>query len=81
MKRYRHQGMAQALAWHVFEQHRGTWEIRQLPGNVRATSFWERIIGGYTAGAFKEIANGYGEWRGLIFSSPICHQLRLGSQP
>lgn len=66
MKRYRHQGIGQALAWHVFEQCRGTWEVRQLPGNVEAMSFWKRIIGDYTAGAFKEIVDGYGEWKGPI---------------
>ena len=67
MKRYRRQGLGQALALHVFEQYRGIWEVRQLPGNIRATSFWKRIIGDYTAGAFKEIVEGYGEWQGPIF--------------
>lgn len=66
MKRYRRQGLGQALARHVFAQHRGIWEIRQLPDNARATFFWKRTIGLYTAGAFKEILDGYGEWKGPI---------------
>ena len=66
MKRYRHQGLGQKFAVYVFEQHCGTWEVRQLPGHMRATSFWRRTIGDYTAGAFKEIANGYGAWPGPI---------------
>jgi predicted acetyltransferase len=66
LQRYRRQGLGQKFAVHVFEQHCGTWEVRQLPGNVRATSFWKRIIGDYTAGAFKEIAEGHGEWKGPI---------------
>ena len=66
MKRYRRQGFGQKFAVQVFEQHRGTWEVCQLPGNIRATSFWKRIIGDYTAGAFKGIVNGYGRWQGPI---------------
>lgn len=66
MKRYRRQGLGQKFAVQVFEQQRGTWEVRQLPGHVRATSFWRRIIGDYTAGAFKEIVHGYGGWPGPI---------------
>ena len=66
MKRYRRQGLGRVLAWHVLEQHRGIWEVRQLPGNERAMSFWQGIIGDYTAGVFKEIIDGYGEWKGPI---------------
>ena len=66
MQRYRRQGLGRVLALHVFEQCRGTWEVRQLPGNVRATSFWKDLIGDYITGAFKEIVDGDGEWKGPI---------------
>ncbi|MDJ0616060.1 MAG: GNAT family N-acetyltransferase [Calothrix sp. MO_192.B10] len=66
MKRYRRQGIGKALALHVFDQHRGMWEVCQLPGHTEAVAFWKRIISDYTAGIFKEIVNGYGEWQGSI---------------
>ncbi len=66
MQRYRGQGLGQQFATHVFEQHRGVWEVRQLPGNARATSFWKRLIEDYTVGAYKEITEGYGAWQGPI---------------
>ncbi len=66
MQRYRHQGLGQQFAVHVFEQHRGIWEVRQLPTHVSATLFWKRIISTYTAGAVKEFVDGYGNWQGPI---------------
>lgn len=66
MKRYRRQGLGQQFALYVFEQHRGTWEVSQLPGHTQATLFWQRIIEGYASGAVKAFAEGYGKWQGPI---------------
>lgn len=68
MKRYRRQGIGKTLAIHIFEQHPGMWEVRQLPGHREAVDFWRNIISDYSAGIFQEMADGYRDWRGSIFS-------------
>ncbi|MEM7067081.1 MAG: GNAT family N-acetyltransferase [Cyanobacteria bacterium P01_B01_bin.77] len=68
MKRYRRQGLGKILAIHVFEQHPGMWEVRQLPNHREAVVFWRNTIGGYSAGMFQEIPDGHRDWRGSIFS-------------
>jgi predicted acetyltransferase len=66
LKRYRRQGIGQKFAVQVFGQRRGVWEVRQLPGNTDALVFWRCVIGEYTGGAFREMADGYGEWQGCV---------------
>ncbi|MEM9164716.1 MAG: GNAT family N-acetyltransferase [Cyanobacteria bacterium P01_F01_bin.4] len=66
MKRYRRQGLGRAMAMHIFEQHPGIWEIRQLPGHTEAVTFWKNTIRDRTPEIFKEILGGYGDWPGPI---------------
>ena len=44
MKRYRRQGIGQAMAFNVFDRFRGVWEIRVLLQNTEAILFWRKII-------------------------------------
>ncbi|MEO1404346.1 MAG: GNAT family N-acetyltransferase [Cyanobacteria bacterium J06635_1] len=59
MRRYRRQGLGRAMAMHIFEQHPGIWEIRQLPGHIEALTFWKNTIRDRTPETFKEILGGY----------------------
>jgi predicted acetyltransferase len=54
LRRYRRSGLGRHVARGLFERFTGTWEVRELPSNTAAQTFWRRIIGDYTHGAFTE---------------------------
>jgi predicted acetyltransferase len=54
LRKYRRQKVGRALATAMFDRFRGTWQVHELAANTPAQSFWRRIIGDYTAGAFEE---------------------------
>ena len=54
LKRYRRSGLGRQVAWQLFDRFTGTWEVRELPANTLAQTFWRRIIDDYTHGAFTE---------------------------
>jgi predicted acetyltransferase len=54
MKKYRRLGVGQRGAHFIFDQHRGKWEVGQMPLNLPARAFWLRTIGDYTGGRFEE---------------------------
>lgn len=63
---YRRRGVGQRAAVAAFERFRGPWEVRQQPTSVAATTFWRRVIGGYTGGDFEDIAWSDGAWTGTV---------------
>lgn len=68
MKKYRCQGIGKDMAFYIFEQFQGTWEVRVLPQNTEAILFWLKLIREYTSGNFKEITNSCDKWAGPIFT-------------
>jgi predicted acetyltransferase len=66
MKRYRRMGVATAGARHIFDQHRGKWEVGQMPLNFAAQAFWRRVIGAYTNGAYVEHELHDERWDGFL---------------
>jgi predicted acetyltransferase len=42
------------VAFRLFDRFAGEWEVRELPANIKAQTFWRRIIGDYTFSEFTE---------------------------
>ncbi|MBE9005660.1 GNAT family N-acetyltransferase [Fortiea sp. LEGE XX443] len=55
LRKYRHQGIGKRVAFQVFDQFCGKWEIHQITTNTVAQKFWRSVIGEYTKGKFTEI--------------------------
>ena len=66
MKRYRRIGVGKQGARHIFEQHRGRWEIGQVPLNKPARSFWVKTIAEYTNGNFIQMELHDAHWDGYL---------------
>ena len=66
LKRYRRLGLGAMGARHIFDQHRGRWEVGQMPGNDAARAFWRRVIGAYTGGRFVEHELNDERWHGSL---------------
>ena len=66
MRRYRRSGLGTLGARHIFEQHRGRWEVGQMPLNHPARAFWRKTIGDYTGGAFVEHELHDERWDGFL---------------
>jgi len=59
LKKYRHEGIGKAIAFKVFNLHKGQWEVYQKESNKPAQIFWNKVISEYTKGQFKErVENG-----------------------
>lgn len=72
MRKYRHKGIGKQVAFFLFNQFSGTWEIKQTSGNKIAYEFWRKVICEYTGGVILQedvLANE--KWNGsvLIFNS------------
>ncbi len=66
MRKYRRQGIGKVVAFFVFDQFHGTWEVHQLESNVPSQNFWRRVISEYTGGHYSET-----EWNGASSKGPI----------
>jgi predicted acetyltransferase len=66
MKRYRRMGVASKAARHIFDQHRGKWEVGQMPLNYAAQAFWREIIRAYTNGNYVEHELHDDRWDGFL---------------
>lgn len=60
---YRKQKLGTLFATILFNNHPGTWEIRQLQNALTAHDFWWNVIHQYTHGDFAEITN-HPSWDG-----------------
>lgn len=56
IRRYRRNGVGQALANHIWSQYRGPWLVRVYQGNLPAVPFWRRVVGAYAATRYREEA-------------------------
>ena len=55
LRKFRRQGVGQQFAFHVFDQFRGQWEVREVVQNKVAITFWRKVIDRYTKGGFREL--------------------------
>lgn len=72
MRRHRRNGVGQAFAGAVWDQHPGPWLVRVYRGNLPALPFWRGTVADYSAGQFTERevwANGK-DWSYFTFRSP-----------
>jgi predicted acetyltransferase len=72
MRKYRHQGVGEYVARHIFNQFPGKWQVAQIPENAPATTFWRKVITRYTQNNFQEHNLNNDHWRGpvQVFTSP-----------
>ena len=54
MKKYRRSGIGRTIAHHLFDLHKGNWEVFQRESNTPAQLFWNKVIDEYTKGNFTE---------------------------
>ena len=54
LRKYRRQGVGQAVARQLFGQFPGQWSVAQMDRNVAAQRFWRAVTDQYTGGAFEE---------------------------
>lgn len=66
MKKYRRLGVGTRGAHFIFDQHRGKWEVGQMPLNQAARAFWLRTISAYTGGQFVEHELHDDRWDGTL---------------
>ncbi len=62
-------GIGRQIAFQLFNQFKGTWELTQLPANIRATRFWQSVLNEYTHGNFTETKQ--------ICPNPTPHEMIL----
>jgi len=51
--KFQGKGVGRRVAEHVFKKFPGVWEVMQMPKNLGAIEFWEKIIRNYTKGDFE----------------------------
>lgn len=49
------------MARRVFDMFPGRWEVGQHPNHAGSHVFWERVIGDYTGGNYRQILDEDGE--------------------
>lgn len=54
LRPYRHSGVGTWAAYELFQRYPGRWKVTQMSNNRPAQSFWRKVIGDYTDGAFRE---------------------------
>lgn len=74
LRKFRRQGLGQAVAHTVFDRYPGHWQIRQLIENRPAQAFWRHTIATYTK-------KGYSESRSLIPEYNIEMQIQRFTSP
>jgi predicted acetyltransferase len=64
LRKHRRTGLGAHVARDMFDRFPGTWEVRELPPNLPAQSFWRKIISDYTDGKFEEGRKFFDAYRG-----------------
>ena len=72
MRRYRCQGVGEAVARQIFDHFPGAWQVAQIQENTSAAAFWRRVIGRYTNQKYQEHQLDDERWCGpvQVFNSP-----------
>jgi predicted acetyltransferase len=73
MRKYRHMGVGEHVARHIFDRFPGNWQVAQITENQNATAFWRKVITRYTHADYQEHELNNEYWHGPIqfFTSPI----------
>src|SRR5262245_39793457 len=66
MRKYRGKGVGKQVAFHVFDQFYGKWEVHEIERNKPAHQFWRKVISDYTHNQFTET-----HWEAEEYSGPI----------
>jgi predicted acetyltransferase len=66
MRKYRRQGVGKVVAFCIFEQFRGKWEVQETEANLPAQRFWRKVIAEYTDGRYLEINLNNELWKGPV---------------
>jgi len=71
MRKYRLKGIGKMAAKHVFNTHKGIWEVLQHGNNPASKAFWEKAIHEYTNGNYsvQDVKTEKWEGQGIIFNS------------
>jgi len=64
MKRYRGSGIGKDVAFYIFHQFPGLWEVGEMDSNKPAQIFWRKVINEFTQGSFEEIRKE--NWNGPV---------------
>ncbi|MED1205935.1 GNAT family N-acetyltransferase [Heyndrickxia acidicola] len=70
MRKFRHRGIGKHVAFSIFKEFKGVWEVKQTITNKSAHEFWKKIISEYTDTYKKEILQNE-SWNGpvIVFQS------------
>jgi predicted acetyltransferase len=79
MRKYRHKGVGEYVARHIFDQFPGNWQVAQITENLSATAFWRKVITRYTHDNFQERDLNNDHWHGPIqmFTTPPMPNQRI----
>lgn len=66
MRKYRHKGVGEYVARHIFDHFPGNWQVAQITENLGATAFWRKVITRYTHDNFQERDLNNDRWHGPI---------------
>src|SRR5580658_3574366 len=80
LRRHRGQGVGAQAAALAFAAFPGRWEVRQVPQNTGAITFWRKTIGRYTGGRFTETFSDSPRWHGPVQSFASTSPHRSGSE-
>jgi len=69
MRKYRRHGAGKNAAMQVFNMHKGSWEVSQLPQNIPAQKFWQAVVNEYTGGEFNTFGSTEEGYVGFTFSN------------
>ena len=66
LRKYRRRGVGKTVAFYIFNQFQGKWEIQELESNIPAQTFWRKVIGEYTQGLYHETYLDTEQWKGPV---------------
>lgn len=72
MRKFRGKGVGKQVAFSLFDQFKGVWEVRQTITNKPANTFWKKVISEYTNGStYQEEIIENESWKGpvMVFQS------------
>jgi predicted acetyltransferase len=74
-RQHRRRGVGQHVAVELFDRFVGLWEVREIPANKPAQTFWRHVIAGYSGGAFTEARESFEAYDGREFIVQRFHSV------
>ncbi|KAB8135739.1 GNAT family N-acetyltransferase [Gracilibacillus oryzae] len=69
LRKFRRKGIGKQVAFSIFDQFKGDWEVKQTLTNKPAYEFWKKVIGDYTNGfSYHEEVLKNEQWTGPVFN-------------